>query len=681
MNFLRRSALVLCLLAVFIVPASVVHAGTQYYVNASTGSNSNDGLSATVGGGHGPWLTFRYAAEHTLSAGDVVNFASGTYTDPSNGMINFASSGSAGNPITFVSTSQYGAIITAPTGAKNTYKLGLDAKSNVVFDGFEFTQATLGDSASYDDKLIWIGVNGASNNVTVKNSKLHNSQTPIKVTTSSADALIDNNTIYDCYQCLASYGGVRPVFQRNTIQNPLLFATPGTPGDGIQTKGGTRSAQVRDNLIQLTSTNTAGIGIDLGGSSGGATGDCTGCSYEGYYNTAVNNIVTSNTTAGWAYGMMMQGCEECGAYHNDIYKAGTAMREQNGGGWSSHNHNPVWKNNIVETCSNGLTDDGNTTGRTVDYNLFRNPGCTTNIPSQSNPQTGDPLITNWASNWTLSSQSSAAYNHATYIASKTGYYSESIPLNVDRAGLSRTSGCPVQIGAYQTFTNGLYAHEVAASSPSSYWRLGEPSGTTASPYVGAISGTYAGGPTLGATSNLTCDADTAVTFDGTNDALSMGDNYGFTGTTSFSVEFWYKSPSSWPGTTQMLVQKSRNDGSGNRHGWNVSVDTTPHFYFQRWHDTNAQVATTNTTTLATSTWYHVVATYDGTTMKLYVNNGTASTASDSTSITAATPTTANFGVDLDGGTFYYVKGTLDEIAVWSGTALSSGTISTHYNAR
>ena len=165
--------LLLCLLAQQVLGPSGVYAATQYYVDPSVGSDSNDGASPTAGSGHGPWRTFRKAATSRLSAGDTVNFASGTYIDTgTSGQINMTSSGSAGAPITFRSTVQHGAVITFPSGASNAYKIGLDGLSYVTFDGFEFTQEQIGNSTSYNDKLIWVGPVFESDNIIVENSIL-----------------------------------------------------------------------------------------------------------------------------------------------------------------------------------------------------------------------------------------------------------------------------------------------------------------------------------------------------------------------------------------------------------------------------------------------------------------------------------------------------------------------------
>lgn len=86
------------LLAIICLLASFASSATTYYVNNLTGSDSNDGKAAAVGGGHGPWLTIHCTA---LQAGDTENVA---FTGMDYGSIfcsnKAASSGTPSAPIT-----------------------------------------------------------------------------------------------------------------------------------------------------------------------------------------------------------------------------------------------------------------------------------------------------------------------------------------------------------------------------------------------------------------------------------------------------------------------------------------------------------------------------------------------------------------------------------------------------
>jgi hypothetical protein len=85
-----------------------------------------------------------------------------------------------------------------------------------------------------------------------------------------------------------------------------------------------------------------------------------------------------------------------------------------------------------------------------------------------------------------------------------------------------------------------------------------------------------------------------------------------------------------------------------------------------------------TTTLSTATWYHVMATWDGTTLKLYLNGSenTPYTKNTDNSVTMTdTSRILGFG-GWNGVTFH--NGDIDEIGYWS-RALSSTEISQLYN--
>ena len=93
-------------------------------------------------------------------------------------------------------------------------------------------------------------------------------------------------------------------------------------------------------------------------------------------------------------------------------------------------------------------------------------------------------------------------------------------------------------------------------------------------------------------------------------------------------------------------------------------------------DTNGGTSAVSNSTPSTGAWHHVVGTWDGTTLKLYVD-GTLQT-------TTATPGSANLSygsltLGSQAGSAYYFAGSLDEVAIYS-TALTGTRITAHYNA-
>ena len=103
------------------------------------------------------------------------------------------------------------------------------------------------------------------------------------------------------------------------------------------------------------------------------------------------------------------------------------------------------------------------------------------------------------------------------------------------------------VPAQQTYdpVAGTYVGAVQSDVPSSWWRLGETSGTTAAAPAGSITGTYTGGFTLAQTGALTGSGDTdkAVLLNGTSGYVPMGSATQL-GSSDFTVEAWFKTSAS-----------------------------------------------------------------------------------------------------------------------------------------
>ncbi|MCX6923835.1 MAG: LamG domain-containing protein [Verrucomicrobia bacterium] len=160
-----------------------------------------------------------------------------------------------------------------------------------------------------------------------------------------------------------------------------------------------------------------------------------------------------------------------------------------------------------------------------------------------------------------------------------------------------------------------YASAILQTSPVGYWRLGEASGTTAVDIAGGFNGTYGGTFSLG-TPGLVTGANTAVTFSG---VVGSGVTVPYTNSinpTNFTVEFW-----AMPATTAgAYVVALQDRTTGSRIGYAFQ-----HHNFSSAWDFTFGVSPTSynnisgTTVVQAGTVYHVAATYDGTTVSLYVN--------------------------------------------------------------
>jgi hypothetical protein len=109
----------------------------NYYVNSSSGSDSNDGLAPTTGGGHGPWMTISHADAYLVLGpiGTNVNVAAGNY----NGDLTTTHTGTSSTPITFISTTPLGAFIVGNGSNQIAWKV---AGNYQTISGFDITGTT-----------------------------------------------------------------------------------------------------------------------------------------------------------------------------------------------------------------------------------------------------------------------------------------------------------------------------------------------------------------------------------------------------------------------------------------------------------------------------------------------------------------------------------------------------------
>jgi Concanavalin A-like lectin/glucanases superfamily len=210
----------------------------------------------------------------------------------------------------------------------------------------------------------------------------------------------------------------------------------------------------------------------------------------------------------------------------------------------------------------------------------------------------------------------------------------------------------------------------------SYWRLGEPLGGVAFDTKGPSNGSYTGPPDLGQTGALTAPGDLAPSFDSVNDWADFGDVYDFTGTSQFSVEAWINRGTLRETSFRWIVGKDTTNAS--REGWNLNLESNTHTVrFERWSN-NTMNMTESTTATVAGTWYHVVGTYDGATMRIYLNGvQQGSLASTQSQANTAFPLRVGAIGATGGGKFH---GNIDEVAVYN-TALTAAQVDQHYDAR
>lgn len=217
-----------------------------------------------------------------------------------------------------------------------------------------------------------------------------------------------------------------------------------------------------------------------------------------------------------------------------------------------------------------------------------------------------------------------------------------------------------------------YAAEVLADNPLGYWRLGETSGTVMTDASGnGRNGVYENGPGLGATGLLTGDSDKAVDFVGAGSTARGRVPFGsWMNVSSVTVEAVVNLDVT---TEQMIVERDPQTGGGGVRPWHFRV------YLNKFEFVlNGGAVTTSVGTISAGTTYHLAATYDGVSAKLYINGALDTTVTWGGAL--STSLTHPIWIGLSSfANIWPVNGRIDEVAVYP-TTLSAGRIAAHYAA-
>jgi hypothetical protein len=222
-----------------------------------------------------------------------------------------------------------------------------------------------------------------------------------------------------------------------------------------------------------------------------------------------------------------------------------------------------------------------------------------------------------------------------------------------------------------------YARKVVEDGVTAHWRLDEVAGalvavdqTTLHP--GSYSNFLAGD--LGLAGALRGEAGLATGFRGTN-YIQVPYSAALHHNTAFSLEAWVN-PTLTSGRRSILCSRNEFFSSGYELAINAGLfqfrtgaSSSPASEF--WNDLNAGTA-------VSATWQHVVATFDGTSKRLYLNGALVGT--QVTNVFAApVPLRLGAGRTFTSSAGDYFSGQLDEVAVyWK--ALSAAQVAAHYQA-
>lgn len=216
-----------------------------------------------------------------------------------------------------------------------------------------------------------------------------------------------------------------------------------------------------------------------------------------------------------------------------------------------------------------------------------------------------------------------------------------------------------------------YRTAVLDSGAVGYWRLGESSGTSATDSSGGgHTGTYSGSPTIGVPGSLYSDPNTAATFNGTNQYMTVGDfaDASVSTTGSLSVGAVVK-PSSL--TASSIVAKSDNTAGTAEWQLKTAADGSVSFVLFRSGATSIYASASSPAgALSVGRWATVAASFDGTTVKISVGGVEVGSSSATTgSLQTDSSVALTIGQTGDGtGRF---AGTVDEVALYPSAMTSA----------
>lgn len=215
----------------------------------------------------------------------------------------------------------------------------------------------------------------------------------------------------------------------------------------------------------------------------------------------------------------------------------------------------------------------------------------------------------------------------------------------------------------------VYSNTVISDGPTAYWRLDETGGTTAWDQIANANGAYMNSPTLNQPGALLSDPDPAAAFNGTSQYVRVPYAVGLN-PNAFSVEAWVNLTGGAGAYRGVAASRFYPKG------WVLYASSGNQWSFWVNNGTGMSSAT-GSAVIKLNTWYHLVGTYDGTVIRLYVNGVQVASTSDAAFTANATQPLAI--AQSEPGSNFWLPGAIDDPAVYP-TVLTATQVQNHYKA-
>jgi hypothetical protein len=219
----------------------------------------------------------------------------------------------------------------------------------------------------------------------------------------------------------------------------------------------------------------------------------------------------------------------------------------------------------------------------------------------------------------------------------------------------------------------FYRTAVEADGVEDLWPLDDAAKGTAAAALGATAGSYRGSHAAAASGPLAAQGGLGASFDGSSSAVTVPPDGSGSGTSPYTFELWAR-PTSVDGVYRFLVSHEETL-AGKREGTGIWLSKSG-LGFERWSG-GVGASITDAKGLPLNTWSQVSASFDGTTMRLYVDGvlvGSRATAAPLSAL--AGPLVIGAGAGARTGFF---AGDLADVALYPG-ARARAHVAAHYAA-